>query len=120
MVCVLLLSFGIANFGEKTQFLRDREGKFRKKYVEVFFQNFSRYRVSEEIDLASYWESKEFANGHIVYEILSGGWISHDTTGEQLWEYATACGAREWFVSTSNWSAFVLSKKEPLVRELKD
>jgi hypothetical protein len=98
----------------------DREGKFRKKYVEIYFQNFSRYRVLEEVDLAPYWKSKEFANGHIVHEILSGGWISHDATGEQLLGYATTCGAREWFISTSNWSAFVLSKNEPLVRGLKD
>lgn len=92
----------------------------KKKFVEISFPKFCRYRVLEEIDLVSYWKSKDFSSGHIVYEILSGGWLSSDAAGERLLWHATVCGFREWFICTSDLSVCVLSKEEPLVKVLEE
>jgi hypothetical protein len=103
------------------EFWNRNDRSHKKEFIEVCFQKFCRYRVLEEVDLscASYSDCLGFRSGHVVYEILSGGWISHDATGEHLLSYVTTCGTREWFICTSNWSAWVISKEEPLIRVLK-
>ena len=96
---------------------RDKKDSERKA-VEVFFKGYSRHREFEEVDLVPYRESNEFSGGNLIYEITSGGWLSYDAAGEQLLSWVSACGLREWFVCTSNYSATVLCKNEPTIKVL--
>jgi hypothetical protein len=91
-----------------------------EKLVEFLFEGYSRHRELDEIDLVVYWESKEFSGGFVLYEILSGGWLSYDAIGEQLLSYVTTIGLREWFICTSNCSATVLCKNAPTIKVPKD
>jgi hypothetical protein len=84
--------------------------------VEIAFFGRTRHRVLEEVDLAAYWSGSSFASSHLVFEVISGGWLSHDAQGEAVLSVAAVePGAREWLVRTSNFSASVVSAAMPQV-----
>jgi len=102
------------------EFWNRNDPETRQKIVEIFFEGYSRHRELEEVDLAPYWERREFSDGNLIYEITSGGWLSYDAVGEKLLSWVTACDLREWFVCTNNYSATVLCKKQPTIKVLKE
>lgn len=84
-----------------------------RRYIEYFWSGLTRHRVLEESDLENYWNDSTYEKGKLLFEVLSGGWLSHAKSERiNIW-----CG-REWLVYTSNMSATVIASAEPLVREL--
>lgn len=90
-----------------------RSDPTNRHYVEYYWHGVTRHRVLEESDLEHYWGEGSYEKGKFLFEVISGGWISHANSERiNIW-----CG-REWFIYTSNMSATVISPTEPLIREL--
>jgi hypothetical protein len=85
-----------------------------RRCIEYYWHGATRHRVLEESDLAHYWDNASYEKGHLLFQVLSGGWLSHaNQENINIWF------GQEWFLYTSNWSATVISSGEPVIRELK-
>ena len=89
-----------------------------RRFVEYYFDGAARFRLLEEIDLVNFWSRGVHASGHLLFEVLAGGWLTFDASGERLFTFLTKAGTQEWIIYTSNWSASVISSGLPRIRDL--
>jgi hypothetical protein len=96
-------------------------GKDERRSFEFHFEVPRGFRYLDEGDLLAYWQSKAFAGGHHLFEIVSGGWLDQERQHPGMLSTTDAVGTlREWFICTSNGCMNVLSVSEPLIREFND
>jgi hypothetical protein len=76
--------------------------------VSFKFSNVAGFRLLDELDLARYWLSNEFARGSYLLEVTDGGWAEEET---ELQGYERP--RREWLAVTGNACVSVFSTSEP-------
>jgi hypothetical protein len=93
-------------------------GSEERLLVEYHFEAPRGFRFLDEGDLIRYWESKIFAHGYHLFEVLSGGWSEQEKQVPGMLSVTAAVDTfREWFICTTNGCVNVLSVNQPLVRE---
>lgn len=78
------------------------------KGVSLKFSNVEGFRLLDELDLARYWLSNDFARGSYLLEVTEGGWTEEET---ELQGYERP--RREWLAVTGNACVSVFSTSEP-------
>lgn len=76
--------------------------------VSIRFPSATGFRLLDELDLARYWSSKDFARGSYLLEVTDGGWASEET---ELQGYARP--RREWLALTGNACVSVFCDSAP-------
>lgn len=76
--------------------------------VSLKFSNVTGFRLLDELDLARYWLSNDFARGSYLLEVTNGGWAEEET---ELQGYERT--RREWLAVTGNACVSVFSSSEP-------
>ncbi|MEP0354817.1 MAG: hypothetical protein ABJH06_17440 [Paraglaciecola sp.] len=94
---------------------------YGEEYEITFNEQVWAFRYMEEGDLRYYWESGEFKSGHLIYEILKGGWLSKEGSEKDILGIARSENwLKEWFVVTKNFSFVVLSNSLPFISRLQN
>lgn len=78
------------------------------------------FRYMEEGDLTYYWQSREFDDSFLLYEITKGGWLSKEQSPLDILGIARTGWLREWFITTRNFSVTVLSNSQPTIERVKN
>ena len=75
------------------------------------------FRYMEEGDLSWYWETGKFNDDFLIYQILTGGWLSKEGSLHDILGIATSRNdwLKEWFIPTRNFSVTVLSNSIPKI-----
>ena len=94
-----------------------RPGASEASHVEVFFPKHRGFVLLDEGDMPSWLGAECFRTGHLVYNVLNGGWFDNVSPESGLLAIAGAA-CSEWLVVTANECVSVFSDVEPLVREI--
>jgi hypothetical protein len=81
--------------------------------ISLTFPNVTGFRLLDELDLARYWLSNDFARGSYLLEVTDGGWAAEET---ELQGYKRP--RREWLAVTGNACVSVFSTSEPEISPL--
>lgn len=85
-------------------------------HVEVLFPFHSGFQLLDEGDMPAWLGGQCYRNGHIVYEVTSGGWLSRASADNGLSIASATC--REWLVVTANECVSIFATAMPSIREL--
>ncbi|MBD9370431.1 hypothetical protein [Xanthomonas sp. XNM01] len=86
------------------------------RYLEVHFAFANAFQVMDEGDMLDYWAPPYRPDGHLVHEVLEGGWRPR-VQGRLLSITGAHDGLREWLVSTVDLCVSVIAAEAPHVRE---
>lgn len=92
------------------------QGASKSVHVEVFFPYHSGFQLLDEGDMPAWFAGQCYRSGHVVYEVISGGWLSR-ASGENGLSIASAT-CREWLVVTANECVSVFSPATPSIRDI--
>jgi hypothetical protein len=83
------------------------------KGISLKFSNVTGFRLLDELDLARYWLSNDFARGSYLLEVTGGGWATEETELQ-------GCNSprREWLAVTGNACLSVFSTADPKISHL--
>jgi hypothetical protein len=94
-----------------------RPGASRSSHIEVFFPRHRGFVFLDEGDMPSWLGAECFKTGHLLYNVLDGGWFDNVPPESGLLTIAGAT-SREWLVVTANECVSIFSDIEPLVRDI--
>ena len=84
--------------------------------VSLSFSSVIGFRVLDERDLMEFWTECSAPNGWI-FEIISGGWLSSESTRPGCLIATMSPAAREFLVAGCNSCVSVISLEEPALRQ---
>ncbi|MEW9901062.1 hypothetical protein ABWL39_20815, partial [Chitinivorax sp. PXF-14] len=76
--------------------------------LRIHFDSVSGVRLLDELDLARYWNAKNFPFGHHVLKVKSGGWSSEENCLQGF-----PIDRSEWLIVTGNGCLSVFSQSDP-------
>lgn len=85
--------------------------------IQITFERYFSIFMTDEGDLARYWETEKFERGGHVFEVLDGGLLWNESQLPGLLAVTAAMpGVREWFIGTTGECITVISDVEPQIR----